>query len=339
MKKEAFLYEKLGDHKVHCYLCDHQCIIADSKFGVCGVRQNNDGTLFTHVYGEMMISNVDPIEKKPFHHFYPGSTSYSIATPGCNFRCGFCQNWRISQLRKNDPSSPNIPQTSPDEVVANALLNDCQSIAYTYTEPTIFFEYAYDIAHQAKKKGLSNVFVTNGYMSKEAIELIHPDLDAANIDLKSFREDFYQKNCHGHLQPVLESIHLMRELEIWVEITTLVIPGKNDSKQELTDIASFIAKEGREIPWHVTAFHPDYEFKDLKPTTVKVLQKAKEIGEEQGLRYVYVGNLPTDTNNSNNTICSQCHSLLIRRSYMAVDENLIVDGKCPSCGAIVDGIF
>jgi len=339
MKKEAFLYERLGDKKVHCYLCAHQCTIGDSKFGICGVRQNIDGQLYTLVYGEVIASNVDPIEKKPFHHFYPGSTSYSIAAPGCNFRCGFCQNWRISQLRRNGASPQHTPVVMPDTVIDNALLNDCQSIAYTYTEPTIFFEYAYDIAQRAKKKGLANVFVTNGYMSKEAIELIHPYLDAANIDLKSFRDDFYQKICHGHLQPVLETIHLMRELEIWIEITTLIIPGKNDSEQELTDIASFIAQEGRDIPWHVTAFHPDYEFRDIPSTTMDILQKARDIGERKGLMYVYIGNRPSDTNSINNTICPQCHALLIKRSYMAVDENRIVDGKCPSCGTVIDGKF
>jgi pyruvate formate lyase activating enzyme len=339
MKKEAFLYEKLGDKKVHCYLCAHQCKIAESKFGVCGVRQNIDGLLYTHVYGDVIVSNVDPIEKKPLYHFYPGSTSYSIATPGCNFRCGFCQNWRISQLRRNENTSQNTQEMMPDEVIQNAILNDCQSISYTYTEPTIFFEYAYDIAQRAKKKGLSNIFVTNGYISKEAVELIHPYLDATNVDLKSFRDEFYQKVCHGRLQPVLETIHLMKELGIWVEVTTLLIPGKNDSVEELTDIAAFLASEGRDIPWHVTRFHPDYEFLDIKPTSMKLLQKARDIGERQGLRHIYIGNNPSEVNNTNNTVCSQCHALLIKRSYMAVDENKIVDGKCPSCGAIVDGKF
>jgi pyruvate formate lyase activating enzyme len=192
MKKEAFLYEKLKDKKVHCFLCAHQCNISDSKFGICGVRQNIDGILYTHVYGDIITSNIDPIEKKPLYHFHPGTSSYSIATAGCNFRCGFCQNWQISQLRRKDSSPSNLPVITPDEVVQNALLNECHSISYTYTEPTIFFEYAYDVAKLAQKKGLSNVFVTNGYMSKEAVELIHPYLDAANVDLKSFRDDFYK---------------------------------------------------------------------------------------------------------------------------------------------------
>lgn len=336
MKKEAFLYEKLGDKTVHCYLCAHQCRISDSKFGICGVRQNIDGSLYTHVYGNVIVSNVDPIEKKPLYHFYPGSTSYSIATAGCNFKCGFCQNWRISQLKRNDTTLQNNPVMMPDDVIENAILNDCKSISYTYTEPTIFFEYAYDTAYLAKKKGLSNVFVTNGYISKEAIELIHPYLDAANIDLKSFRDDFYQKNCFGHLQPVLQTIHLMKELGIWIEITTLLIPGKNDSEKELSDIATFIAKVGKDIPWHITAFHPDYKFIDINPTTRESLRKARDIGEKHGLRYVYIGNLLTE---SNNTVCLHCHSLLIKRSYLAVEENKIINGKCPYCGTKVDGKF
>jgi pyruvate formate lyase activating enzyme len=336
MKKEAFLYKKLIDKKVHCYLCAHQCKIVDSKFGVCGVRQNIDGRLYTHVYGDVIISNIDPIEKKPLYHFHPGTTSYSIATAGCNFRCGFCQNWRISQLRKNDSSPANVPVIMPDEVVQNAILNDCQSISYTYTEPTIFFEYAYDIAQRAQKKGLSNVFVTNGYMTKEAVELIHPYLDAANVDLKSFREEFYTKVCHAHLRPVLETIHLMKELGIWVEITTLIIPGKNDSVEELIDIATFIAQVGKDIPWHISGFHPDYQFTEVEPTAIDLLRKARDIGEQQGLRHVYIGNIPDE---KNDTVCSQCHSLLIKRSYLAVEENRIAEGKCPSCGVVIDGKF
>jgi pyruvate formate lyase activating enzyme len=227
----------------------------------------------------------------------------------------------------------------PDEVIQNAILNDCKSISYTYTEPTIFFEYAYDVAKRAKKKGLSNIFVTNGYMSKEALELIHPYLDAANVDLKSFREEFYKKVCHGHILPVLETIHVMKELGIWIEVTTLVIPGKNDTVEELTDIASFLASEGRDIPWHVTSFHPDYEFLDIKPTSMDILKKARDIGEREGLRNIYIGNLTTSMNNNSNTVCSECHTLLIKRSYFTVDENNIVDGKCPSCGTIIDGKF
>ena len=336
MKKEAFLYEKLGGKKVHCFLCAHQCKINDSKFGICGVRQNIDGILYTHVYGDVIVRSVDPIEKKPLYHFYPGSYSYSVATPGCNFQCGFCQNWKISQLRRNISPQQNRNLMTPDEVVQNAILNDCQSISYTYTEPTIFFEFAHDVAYRAKKKGLSNVFVTNGYMTKEAVELIHPYLDAANVDLKSFRDDFYQKNCHGHLRPVIETIHLMKELGIWVEITTLIIPGKNDSVKELTDIAKFIALVDKDMPWHVTRFYPDYEFMKIEPTSIEILRKAFDIGQRQGLRYVYIGNV---NNNMNSTICSECHTLLIKRSNFSVQENKIIDGRCPVCRAPVEGKF
>jgi pyruvate formate lyase activating enzyme len=336
MKKEAFLYEKIGDNKVHCFLCGHHCKIRESKFGVCGVRQNVNGRLYTHVYGDVIASNVDPIEKKPLFHFHPGTVSYSIATAGCNFKCGFCQNWKISQLRRNDDSSANVPFIKPEEIVQNAILNDCESISYTYTEPTIFFEYAYDVAVLAQKKGLYNVFVTNGYMTKEAVELIHPYLDAANIDLKSFTEDFYVNVCHGHLRPVLETIHLMKELGIWIEITTLVIPGKNDSKEELTDIAKFIALVGKDIPWHISRFHPDYQINDIEPTKIDTLKKALDIGKQQGLHHVYIGNI---AGNTNDTVCSQCHSLLIKRANFSIVENRIDNGKCPICGTVIDGRY
>ena len=290
MIKEAMFYEKLKEDIVHCYLCAHNCNIAPDKFGYCGVRQNVRGNLNTLVYAEAIASNVDPIEKKPLYHFLPGSVSFSVATVGCNFRCGFCQNWRISQVSKQDKYRLGR-ELMPEKVVEEAKRNQCKSISYTYTEPTVFFEYAYDTAKLAKQAGLKNVFVTNGYMSKEALEAINPYLDAANIDLKSFREEFYLKNCKAHLKPVLETIKLAKSLNIWIEITTLVIPGENDSFSELADIARFIADVGEDIPWHISRFHPDYRFLNQKPTPIETLKKAKELGKEAGLRYVYIGNV------------------------------------------------
>jgi len=239
------LYEKLEENKVHCHLCAHQCKIGLSNFGICGVRQNIDGKLNTLVYAEAIAAHIDPIEKKPLYHFIPGTGSYSIATIGCNFKCGFCQNWQISQVSKKEGIIAG-QRLLPQEIVEEAKLENCKSIAYTYTEPTVFFEYAYDTAKLASKEGIKNVFVTNGYMTKEALETINPYLDAANVDLKSFREEFYTKICKGHLQPVLDSIKLMKKLNIWLEVTTLVVSGQNDSREELNDIAQFVASVGKE---------------------------------------------------------------------------------------------
>ena len=286
--KEAMLYEKLSGKKVHCYLCAHHCKIAPGRVGFCGVRQNQEGSLYSLVYAKAIAAQVDPIEKKPLYHFHPGSKTYSIATVGCNFRCGFCQNWQISQHPGGLESSWDF---TPEEVVAKAKETGCLSIAYTYSEPTIFFEYAYDTAKLAKARGLKNVFVTNGYMTSESISLIRPYLDAANIDLKSFREEFYRKTCQAHLAPVLDSIRLMKEAGIWIEITTLLIPGENDAPEELKELAAFIAEIGKDIPWHISRFHPDYKFLDYPLTSREVLEAAKVIGEKAGLRYVYLGNV------------------------------------------------
>ncbi len=336
MLKEAMLYRKIEDEKVSCFLCSHHCLISDGTFGICSVRENRKGVLFTHAYGELIARNIDPIEKKPLYHFLPGSRSFSIAAIGCNFQCGFCQNWRISQVKEAKALGLASEEVKPEEVVKQAKESGTESISYTYTEPTIFFEYAYEISRLAKENGLFNVFVTNGYMTEECLELIKPFLDAANVDLKSFSEDFYKKICHGHLRPVLETIHLMKELGIWIEITTLVIPGKNDSKKELTEIAEFIAQVGKDIPWHISRFHPDYQFNKIKPTDQDILVKARDIGEGQGLKYVYIGNIP---NEKNDTICSECHTLLIKRSYFSVEQNNIINGKCPTCGVVIEGKF
>ncbi len=292
MKRRAMLYEEMEDKKIHCFLCSHQCIINESKVGICGVRQNIDGKLYTHVYGKLIASHVDPIEKKPFYHFLPGTRSFSIATPGCNFKCDFCQNWQISQYKISDNKfSYQGLEMLPEEIVEAAKQNNCKSIAYTYTEPTIFFEYAYDTAKLAKKQNIKNVFVTNGYMSKKAIDAISPYLDAANIDLKSFSDEFYKKICKARLKPVLESIKTMYENDIWLEITTLVIPGQNDSEEELDDIAGFIAGVSEDIPWHISRFHGDYNFTDVDATPIKTLKMAEDIGKKHGLKHVHLGNV------------------------------------------------
>jgi len=336
MKKEAMLYEKLEGNKVHCMLCSHNCKISESDFGFCGVRQNIKGKLYSLVYGEIIAAHTDPIEKKPLYHFLPGSKAFSIATPGCNFRCTFCQNWQISQITRKDETGIGNIFMEPKEVVQNALDQGCKSISYTYTEPTIFFEYAYDTAKIAKKEGLKNTFITNGYMTKKAIEKISPYLDAANVDLKSFREEFYKKICKAKLQPVLDSIKKMKELGIWIEVTTLVVPDQNDSTEELNDIADFISSVGKEIPWHISRFHPDYKYNDSYPTPIDTLRKAYDIGKNHGLKYVYLGNVSDEKY----TVCSKCGKILIKRGYMRGNKaNITDDDKCSKCGAPVEGVW
>jgi len=332
MKKEAMLWETEKEGVIRCFLCNHHCRIPVGKFGFCGVRRHEEGKLYTYAYGSIIASHVDPIEKKPLYHFLPGSRSYSIATIGCNFRCGFCQNWQISQLSVKEGDFAGH-ETTPEDVVDAAVKNGCRSISYTYTEPTIFFEFAYDISRLAKKQGLYNVFVTNGFMTKEAIETIHPFLDAANVDLKSFRDEFYRKICSGSVGPVLESISLMKKKGIWVEVTTLIIPGENDSEEELNAIAGFIAETGKDIPWHISRFHPDYKFDSHSPTSLAILRKAKEIGEEHGLRHVYMGNVSEESD----TYCHNCKALLAKRSYFSVMETHVKEGKCEFCAAPVEG--
>ena len=332
--KEAMLYEKLDDEKVHCYLCAHECTIQEGKVGVCQVRENDEGVLYSRVYGRAIAQHVDPIEKKPLLNFHPGSRAYSIATPGCNFRCKWCQNADISQAPRQNRYLEG-PQTSPEEILASAQRANCESIAYTYTEPTIFFEYSYDIAHLAREAGLANVYVTNGYMTEEMLDEMDPLLDAANVDLKGFREEVYRRYAGARLQPVLDSLKKMKELDIWVEVTTLIIPGINDDPEELGDAANFIAEElGPETPWHISRFTPAYEMRDVKPTPVSTLMKAQEIGKQAGLRYIYVGNVLSDTN----TTCHQCGETLIRRlGYQIMANNITENATCPECGTPVAG--
>ncbi len=335
MPKEAMLYEKAKDDEVRCFLCNHRCKIAPSKFGICGMRENIDGALYTHAYGEVVAANVDPIEKKPLYHFLPGTTSFSIATAGCNFQCGFCQNWQISQISKKKRQDIPGYKLSPSDAVARAQKSRCESISYTYTEPTIFFEYACDIAREAKNAGLYNVFVTNGFMTKEALDEIRPYLDACNVDLKSFREDFYKKTCKARLQPVLDSIAHMRKIGVWVEVTTLVIPGENDSDQELSDIAEFVASVDTDIPWHISRFHPDYNFDEHGPTPLKTLEKAVGLGKRAGLKYIYMGNVPGNSD----TVCPSCSKIVVSRKGYSTGQPRIKDGKCEFCGSAIAGVF
>jgi pyruvate formate lyase activating enzyme len=335
--KEAMLYEQGPKGRLVCNLCAHRCKLGEGKLGICGVRENRDGVLYTLVYGLVIAGHVDPIEKKPLFQFAPGSLSMSIATPGCNFRCVHCQNWSISQATKKSRPMANGDAISPEQLVALAKHHNCKTIAYTYTEPTIFFDYAFETAQLASAEGISNVFVTNGYMTPEALDAIHPHLHAANVDLKAFRDKTYRRKMGGTLQPVLDSIRKMKQQGVWLEVTTLVIPTLNDSDEELRDIADFIKSVGSEIPWHISRFHPDHNLMDLPPTPVSTLSRAREIGLEAGLRYVYTGNIPGDV--GEHTFCYSCGALLIKRFGFQVLENRIEGSRCPDCGASIDGVL
>ncbi|MDY6990408.1 MAG: AmmeMemoRadiSam system radical SAM enzyme [Thermodesulfobacteriota bacterium] len=334
---EAYLYERLDDRKVRCNLCHHRCIVKEGKRGICGVRENQRGVLKTLVYGRLIAQHVDPIEKKPLYHVFPGTLSYSIATVGCNFRCRFCQNADIAQLPADRKGTIIGDHYSPEDVVTAATQAGCRSIAYTYTEPTVFFEFAYDTAKLAHEKGIVNVFVTNGYMTPEAVHMIKPHLDGANVDLKAFNDKFYKEQCGAKRKHVMETLSVMKSLGIFVEVTTLLIPGLNDDKEELQQLATFIADSlGRDTPWHISRFHPTYRLTDRPPTSVESIHEARRIGLDAGLRYVYSGNLPGDE--GENTICYHCGETLIQRWGFHISRNVIEDGKCPKCDAVIDGL-
>jgi pyruvate formate lyase activating enzyme len=334
---QAYLYDKLEDQKVRCNLCAHACVIKAGRLGICGVRRNDDGALQTLVYGRLIAQNVDPIEKKPLFHMQPGSRSYSIATVGCNFTCRFCQNADIAQMPNERQGTIMGSAATPEEVVASALDQKCQSIAYTYTEPTIYFEFAFETARLAHAQGLRNVFVTNGYMSREALEMAAPYLDGANVDLKAYTNDFYKTQCGARLEPVKATLRRMKALDIWVEVTTLIIPGLNDDPEELRNLAGFIADDlGPETPWHISRFHPTYKLTDRPPTPVRTLAMACEVGKKAGLHYVYMGNVPGQGGES--TYCHQCGALLIERLGFHVRRNTIQNNQCLECNAPVYGI-
>jgi pyruvate formate lyase activating enzyme len=338
--KEALFYSRVAGHgaRVQCRLCPHNCLIADGKRGICGVRENKAGTLYSLVYGQVVSESVDPIEKKPLFHFLPGSTSYSISTVGCKFHCDFFQNYGISQVGTGDRGLGTGEGKRPEQIVAAAIESRCRSISYTYTEPTIYFEFAYDTMKPARERGLKNVFVSNGFMNPPVVETAQPYLDAANVDLKSFSDDYYRKFCGGRLAPVLETLKLMKKLKTWVEVTTLVIPGLNDSQEELMEIARFIRKEmSDDTPWHVTGFYPTYKMLDRPRTPAETLVKAREIGLSEGLKFVYAGNLLIK--GAENTYCPKCGQIVIQRSGFEVLENRVKAGKCGLCNEPIAGVW
>jgi len=327
--KEVYLYKKLKD-KVQCLNCAHYCLILPNKRGICGIRENTEGKLFSLNYGKAVAINIDPIEKKPFFHFLPGSYSLSFAAAGCNFQCKNCHNWNISQSPILDKKIEG-EEISPKEIVEIALKNKLPSISYTYSEPAIFSEYALDTMKIAKKKGIKNAWVSNGFWSKELFDLISPYLDATNIDLKGFSNDFYIKNCGGRLEPVLETLKRLKKKKIWFEITTLLIPDLNDSEKTLKEIAEFIKKDlGPEVPWHISRFSSEisWQLKDIPETSLQSLENAYNIGKQAGLKYVYTGNAPGL--DSENTLCPKCSTLAIKRVGYTI-QRFDKEGKCPKC--------
>jgi pyruvate formate lyase activating enzyme len=327
--KEAMLYTRMDDGRVECALCAHLCRIGPGRSGICGVRENRDGTLFTLVHGRAISAAVDPIEKKPLYHFYPGTSAFSIATVGCNLACSFCQNADISQAPREQPGWERWARDLPAaQVVRRARGAGCRTIAYTYTEPTVFFEYAYDCAVLATNAGLANVFVTNGYMTEQTLDTIGGNLHAANVDLKG-SDRFYRQLCGGRLQPVLDSIAKMHAMGVWVEVTTLVVPGHNDDEKTLRETAGFLASLDPDIPWHISRFGPRYKLLDAPPTPVHTLHRAAEIGYQSGMRYVYAGNVPGDR--YEHTRCPECGTICIHR-YGYTIRNLMDGAACTTCG-------
>jgi pyruvate formate lyase activating enzyme len=356
----ARFWQPVDGGKVLCTLCPHDCRIGPGGRGACAVRYNEGGKLYTLVYDKVVARHLDPVEKKPLFHFFPGSTAYSIGTVGCNLRCAFCQNWQIAQWPKqhlakggsasdaadaHEPICPPLAEleraipgerVTPKEIVAAALRSGARSIAYTYTEPTIFYELAYDTAVLARKRGLKNIFVSNGFIGEAAQRELATVLDAVNVDLKGFREAAYRRVSRARLEPVLESIVRYRELGVWVEVTTLVVPGLNDSDEELDSIAKFLAAVGPDVPWHVSQFYPAYKMLDTPVTPVARLRRAVEIGRAAGLRYIYEGNVPGEK--GENTHCHKCAALLVERYGFHIRRNAIRDAACPQCHAKVAGV-
>ncbi|MEF2145553.1 MAG: AmmeMemoRadiSam system radical SAM enzyme [Desulfovibrionaceae bacterium] len=334
---QAQLWTALDGGRVHCRLCNHFCVIEQGDRGLCGVRENRGGTLFSLVYGKVAALNMDPVEKKPLYHFLPGTRTFSLGTAGCNFRCAFCQNDSLSQSpRERGPIQGR--DVSPRELVEAALRHEAASISYTYSEPTVFFELVHDTAELAVQAGLKNILVSNGFQSPDCLDALAPLIHAANIDLKSFQDAFYRELCGARLRPVLSNLKAIKELGWWLEVTTLVIPGHNDSPGELADIAGFIAQElGADTPWHVSRFHPHHMMLRTPSTPVATLETALAAGHAAGLHHVYIGNVPG--HDADNTLCPGCGCLLIRRQGFSLAEYRLDQGRCPDCGEAVAGVW
>ncbi|HEY6443378.1 MAG TPA: AmmeMemoRadiSam system radical SAM enzyme [Candidatus Acidoferrales bacterium] len=330
---EARWWEAEANGKVHCYLCPRHCHIGEGQAGFCFIRANQGGKLYSLGYAHPAALQIDPIEKKPLNHFLPGTRVFSMGTAGCNMGCFFCQNWDISKSRADQVRSSHVP---PEDVVALAIGNGCPSIAFTYNEPTIWGEYVIDICRAAKERGLKTVMVSNGYITREAFHDIYDHIDAANIDLKAFTENFYGRITLTHLQPVLDTLQwLKNETNVWFEITNLMIPALNDAPSETRALVDWVLENlSPDVPLHFTAFHPDFKLRDRAGTPPETLHTARAIALEAGLHYVYEGNIYSD---GGNTSCPSCKTLLIRRSWHDVRKNNLKNGHCPNCGLAIPG--
>ncbi|HII72299.1 TPA: AmmeMemoRadiSam system radical SAM enzyme [Candidatus Woesearchaeota archaeon] len=334
--KEAMFYEKQERMKVQCKLCPHQCVILHGKRGVCRVRENRQGVLYSMVYGLPCTAAVDPIEKKPLFHFLPGSKAFSIATAGCNFHCKWCQNWEISQRPPEEVPSMKM---SPEEVVSKAIRSGSETIAYTYVEPSIFYEYMLDCAKLARKQGLKNIMVSNGYLNPEPAKKLFKYIDGINIDLKGFTEEFYREYCGGRLQPVLDTIKLAHKMGVWVEVTMLIVPTVNDDFNKIKEMCQWLKDSvGDRVPLHFSRFFPMYKMTHIEPTPVETLLHAEKIARGVGLKYVYIGNV--HGNHDEATPCPKCGKKVIERtSFFTVEKNNVKEGKCKFCKTKVDGVF
>lgn len=340
MSAPAWLSKKLDDGRIHCEACNQHCKLHEGEYGVCGVRKVENGELQLLTYGLAAAVNVDPVEKKPMFHFLPNSLAFSVGTVGCNFSCQFCQNADISQYPQTHGHRLKGQPLSPRQIVELAQEYKCASIAYTYNEPVVFFEYTYDTAKLAHEAGLKNIYVTSGYETHRAIDTLAPYLDGMNIDIKAFSDDFYQEICGAKLKPVLDTVRYAHGKGIWIEVTTLLIPGKNDSEEEIRAIARFLADLDPNIPWHVSGFYPQYKMLDTPPTPPSTLIRAYEIGKEEGLNFVYIGNY--DDEDRESTYCPSCGFKVIERHGhigQFVQNRLGPEGKCPECGTHIPGVW
>ena len=333
---EARWWEVMSDGRLHCYLCPRHCHIGEGQTGFCFIRKNEGGKLLQLGYGRPAAVAMDPIEKKPLNHFFPGTKILSMGTAGCNMGCFFCQNWDISKAKSDQVNAANL---APEDVVAVAIDHDAPSLAFTYNEPTIWGEYVIDIAREAHASGLNTVMVSNGYITREAFFDVYEHIDAANIDLKAFTEKFYSKVTLTHLQPVLDTLRWLRhETNVWFEITNLIIPTLNDDNSEFKELCDWVLTNlGDDVPLHFTAFHPDFKLNDKPPTPSATLHRARKLAMEMGLKYVYEGNI--FSSDGGTTYCPNCKTPVIRRSWHSVLTNNLRDGKCAGCGTEIAGVF
>ncbi len=334
-RNEAMFWEKLDEKKVKCVLCPRECVVADVERGYCGVRENQGGKYQTLVYGALCSANVDPIEKKPLFHYQPGTTAFSIATAGCNIECKFCQNWQISQFR---PEQVNSVLVTPDRLISACKARRSPTIAYTYSEPVIFYEYMHDTAALAREHGIGSVMISNGYIQEKPLRQLCKHVTGVKIDLKAFTEKFYVDSCAGELQPVLKTLEILRDIGIWLELVVLIIPTLNDSPEETKQMAEWVVKHlGPDVPMHFTRFHPTYRITNLPRTPVSTLERCRRIAFDAGVHYVYAGNVSMHP--GENTYCHNCKEELIRRVGFRITFNRIADGKCPKCGTKIPGVW